>query len=65
MGFAPNNVILCDTKGVVYHGRTEGMNQWKSAHAVETDGAHARRGAMTGADVGLRPLGQGRVHATT
>src|SRR5690606_36843312 len=37
MGFAPENVILCDTKGVVYKGRTEGMNQWKSAHAVETD----------------------------
>src|SRR5688500_9192189 len=36
MGFAPNNVILCDTKGVVYRGRTEGMNQWKSAHAAET-----------------------------
>ena len=35
MGFAPDNVILCDTKGVVYQGRTEGMNQWKSAHAVE------------------------------
>jgi malate dehydrogenase (oxaloacetate-decarboxylating)(NADP+) len=32
----PQNVILCDTKGVVYKGRTEGMNQWKSAHAVET-----------------------------
>src|ERR671928_1324670 len=36
MGFAPNNVILCDTKGVIYQGRQEGMNQWKSAHAVET-----------------------------
>ncbi len=36
IGFAPENVILCDTKGVVYRGRTEGMNQWKSAHAVET-----------------------------
>ena len=28
----PENVILCDTKGVIYEGRTEGMNQWKSAH---------------------------------
>src|SRR3984957_5901078 len=36
MGFEPANVILCDTKGVVYRGRQEGMNQWKSAHAVET-----------------------------
>ncbi|MBA8837194.1 NADP-dependent malic enzyme [Ochrobactrum sp. RH2CCR150] len=37
MGFAPENIILCDTKGVVYQGREEGMNQWKSAHAVKTD----------------------------
>ena len=36
MGFAAENVILCDTKGVIYRGRTEGMNQWKSAHAVDT-----------------------------
>src|SRR5271165_826168 len=36
IGFEPSNVMLCDTKGVVYRGRQEGMNQWKSAHAVET-----------------------------
>jgi len=36
MGFAPNNVILCDTKGAIFKGRTEGMNQWKSAHAADT-----------------------------
>ena len=27
---------MLDRKGVVYRGRTEGMDQWKSAHAVET-----------------------------
>src|SRR6202790_1498771 len=36
IGLANNNVILCDTKGVVYKGRKEGMNQWKPGHAVET-----------------------------
>ena len=50
MGFAPQNVILCDTKGVVYKGRTEGMNQWKSAHAIETD-KRTLADAMEGADV--------------
>ena len=50
MGFAPENVILCDTKGVVYQGRTEGMNQWKSAHAVKTD-KRTLADAMDGADV--------------
>jgi len=49
MGFAPNNVILCDTKGVIYRGRTEGMNQWKSAHAAETD-ARSLADALNGAD---------------
>src|SRR3954463_6535108 len=50
LGLKPNNVILCDTKGVVYRGRTEGMNQWKSAHAVETS-ARTLAEALDGADV--------------
>jgi malate dehydrogenase (oxaloacetate-decarboxylating)(NADP+) len=50
MGFAPHNITLCDTKGVVYRGRTEGMNQWKSAHAIETS-ARTLADAMEGADV--------------
>jgi malate dehydrogenase (oxaloacetate-decarboxylating)(NADP+) len=49
-GMPTENVILCDTKGVVYKGRTEGMNQWKSAHAVETD-ARTLEDAMKGAEV--------------
>jgi malate dehydrogenase (oxaloacetate-decarboxylating)(NADP+) len=36
IGFTPENLILCDTKGVIYQGRTDGMNQWKSAYAVKT-----------------------------
>jgi len=51
-GVAPDNVIVCDTKGVVYKGRTEGMNQWKSAHAVETK-LRTLDEAMRGADVAL------------
>jgi malate dehydrogenase (oxaloacetate-decarboxylating)(NADP+) len=50
LGFSPDNVILCDTKGVVYQGRTEGMNQWKSAHAAKTD-ARTLADAMDGADI--------------
>ncbi len=50
LGFAPENIILCDTKGVVYQGRTEGMNQWKSAHAVVTD-RRSLAEAMVGADI--------------
>ncbi|MGN6471643.1 MAG: malic enzyme-like NAD(P)-binding protein, partial [Rhizobiaceae bacterium] len=50
MGFSPENIILCDTKGVVYQGRTEGMNQWKSAHASKTK-ARSLAEALDGADI--------------
>jgi malate dehydrogenase (oxaloacetate-decarboxylating)(NADP+) len=50
MGVPHQNVTLCDTKGVIYQGRTEGMNQWKSAHAIETD-ARSLDDALKGADV--------------
>ncbi|SSC70369.1 unnamed protein product [Ciceribacter sp. T2.26MG-112.2] len=52
MGFDPANIILCDTKGVIYQGRIDGMNQWKSAHAVKTD-RRTLKEAMEGADVVL------------
>jgi len=50
LGMQPNNVILCDTKGVIYKGRTEGMNQWKSAHAADTK-ARTLKDAFVGADI--------------
>ncbi|MEA3027703.1 MAG: hypothetical protein QOF91_2988 [Alphaproteobacteria bacterium] len=50
IGFAPENLILCDTKGVIYQGRTEGMNQWKSAYAVKTS-ARTLAQALVDADV--------------
>jgi malate dehydrogenase (oxaloacetate-decarboxylating)(NADP+) len=50
MGVSPGNVIACDSKGVIYRGRANDMNQWKSAHAVETD-ARTLAEALDGADV--------------
>ena len=52
MGLPHENAILCDTKGVIYKDRQEGMNQWKSAHAVTTS-ARTLADAMDGADVFL------------
>ena len=52
MGAKHNNCIMCDTKGVIYQGRTEGMNQWKSAHAASTE-LRTLEEAMNGADVFL------------
>src|SRR5665213_1607776 len=50
LGFPPENLILCDTKGVIYQGRTDGMNQWKSGYAVKTK-ARTLAEALEGADV--------------
>jgi len=50
MGVHPANVIAVDRKGVLYRGRTEDMNQWKSAHAVETPHRSLAE-AIVGADV--------------
>ena len=50
MGFKPDNITLCDTKGVIYQGREEGMNQWKSAHAVKTEDRTLAE-AVKGSDV--------------
>jgi malate dehydrogenase (oxaloacetate-decarboxylating)(NADP+) len=50
MGMPHGNAILCDSKGVIYQGRETGMNQWKSAHAVDTP-ARTLADAMEGADV--------------
>jgi len=52
MGARHENCVVCDTKGVIYQGRTEGMNQWKSAHAIKTD-LRSLEEAMKGADVFL------------
>jgi malate dehydrogenase (oxaloacetate-decarboxylating)(NADP+) len=50
MGVPNQNVILCDTKGVIYEGRQTGMNQWKSAHAIATK-KRTLAEALDGADV--------------
>jgi malate dehydrogenase (oxaloacetate-decarboxylating)(NADP+) len=52
MGVSPANVIMCDRKGVIYQGRTEGMDQWKSAHAAITE-ARTLEEALVGADIFL------------
>ncbi|MXO61115.1 NADP-dependent malic enzyme [Altererythrobacter salegens] len=51
MGVPHENVIVCDRKGPIYPGR-EGVDQWKSAHAVPTE-ARSLEEALKGADVFL------------
>jgi len=58
MGMPGKNIVVCDSKGVIYQGRTEGMNQWKSAHAAKTS-VRTLEEALVGADcfVGLSAAG--------
>ena len=50
MGVQQENILMCDTKGVIFEGRTEGMNKYKARYAAKTD-ARTLADAMVGADV--------------
>ena len=52
LGVKPENILMCDSRGVVYEGRTEKMDQFKSAFAVKTE-KRTLAEAMDGADVFL------------
>ena len=51
MGVPHDHVLMCDRSGVIYQGRS-GLDQWKSAHAVNTD-RRTLQEALVGADVFL------------
>jgi len=50
LGVKPENVLMVDSRGVIYKGRTEGMNQYKEPFAIETN-ARTLADAVDGADV--------------
>ena len=50
LGAKQENIILCDTRGVIYEGRREGMNEYKLPWAVETN-LRTMEEALVGADV--------------
>jgi malate dehydrogenase (oxaloacetate-decarboxylating)(NADP+) len=52
MGVRHENVIMCDRAGVIYQGRQDNMDQWKSAHAVPTEARNLKE-ALRGADIFL------------
>ncbi|OUS09120.1 NADP-dependent malic enzyme [Rhodobacterales bacterium 52_120_T64] len=62
MGAKHDNCLVCDTKGVIYQGRTDGMNQWKSAHAANTE-SRTLEEAMDNADVFIGVSVKGAVTA--
>ncbi|HXV61441.1 MAG TPA: NADP-dependent malic enzyme [Vicinamibacteria bacterium] len=50
LGVAHDNIVMCDSKGIVYRGRSEGMNRYKERYAVSTR-MRSLEDAMAGADV--------------
>jgi malate dehydrogenase (oxaloacetate-decarboxylating)(NADP+) len=52
LGVKPENLLMVDSKGVIYAGRKEGMNKYKEQFAVETE-ARTLADAMVGADMVL------------
>jgi malate dehydrogenase (oxaloacetate-decarboxylating)(NADP+) len=50
LGVKRENLIMCDTKGIIYKGRTEGMNKYKERFAVDTP-LRTLEEAANGADV--------------
>ena len=62
MGLSKDNVILCDSKGVIYEGRTEGMNEWKEKYAVQTN-ARTLDDAMMDSDIFMGLSGPGVLSA--
>jgi len=60
MGIKHENALLVDKTGVIYEGRTKGMNQWKSAHAVKTK-KRTLAEALDGADMFMGLAAKGAV----
>lgn len=60
LGVDKNKIILCDTRGVIYKGRQDGMNKWKELYATSS---HSRtlEEAMVNADVFLGLSSKGAV----
>lgn len=60
LGVRQQNLVLCDTKGVIYRGRTAGMNEWKEKYATDTN-LRSLAQVMQGADMFLGLSAQGAV----
>ncbi len=60
LGVKPENTTVVDLHGVIYRGRTEGMDQWKSVHATDTE-KRTLAEAMKGADVVLGLSAKGAI----
>ncbi|WP_418000802.1 NADP-dependent malic enzyme [Leclercia adecarboxylata] len=53
LGMQKHNIVVCDSKGVIYKGREANMAETKAAYAVDDDGKRSLADVMDGADIFL------------
>lgn len=53
LGLKRDNIIVCDSKGVIYKGREANMAETKAAYAIDDNGMRTLADAMPGADIFL------------
>ncbi|MEQ9641802.1 MAG: NADP-dependent malic enzyme [Alphaproteobacteria bacterium] len=61
LGIKPENIAMCDRRGVIYKGRGEGMDEFKERFAIDTP-HRTLDDAITGADVFLGVSGPGAMN---
>ncbi|GKV94136.1 NADP-dependent oxaloacetate-decarboxylating malate dehydrogenase [Pectobacterium aroidearum] len=59
LGLQKHNIVVCDSRGVIYHGRDENMEETKAAYAVEDNGARKLADVIPDADIFLGCSGPG------
>ncbi len=53
LGMQKHNIVVCDSKGVIYKGREENMAETKAAYAIEDNGKRTLGEVIEGADIFL------------
>ncbi|KGA25174.1 NADP-dependent oxaloacetate-decarboxylating malate dehydrogenase [Pectobacterium brasiliense] len=59
LGLQKHNIVVCDSRGVIFHGRDENMEETKAAYAVEDNGARKLADVIPDADIFLGCSGPG------
>ncbi|MEQ9887382.1 NADP-dependent oxaloacetate-decarboxylating malate dehydrogenase [Pectobacterium zantedeschiae] len=59
LGLQKHNIVVCDSRGVIFHGRDENMEETKAAYAIEDNGARKLADVIPNADIFLGCSGPG------
>ncbi|MCA6939662.1 NADP-dependent oxaloacetate-decarboxylating malate dehydrogenase [Pectobacterium polaris] len=59
LGLQKHNIVVCDSRGVIFHGRDENMEETKAAYAIDDNGARKLADVIPDADIFLGCSGPG------